>query len=703
MPVGAVGSKENATQPRRPKPAAPGRRSAIWALIGIISATWLCVTPDVAAAQKCIISADAANNGAGVTATSVAVAANIAANVFSANTAFLTQSTAFVSAPGNPQPDQPGGGVWGRAVGGQVDIKSTSSNNFTIQQPPGTQISANSVPCNTTTRSTFDGVQVGSDVARLNLNGWNVHLGATAGALYFNNSAVGGSTVIQPFAPGAAQISTTQVPFASSAQVPFIGAYATATYGGFFADFLIRADAYQMSFDSASNNLYGQKGNAHGIAVGGSIGYNYQIPNAGGWFIEPSAGLLYSRVKVDDFNLANSPTGFVPINGSLVGVTLPGTLSFNDITQTIGRFGLRVGTSFSYGRLTLQPFAAASVWHDFAGNATATFTSCPGCLVAGPIPALAQNTYSGTNIGTYGQYSLGISGALANTGWAAFARVDYRNGSNLTGWDGTGGFRYSFTPEAIVRTAMPVKAPVLKAPPSPEVTTWNGFYVGAFGGAEIGRAHWGYPVGAVDPRVAGILGGVNAGYNWQNGPWVFGLEGDVTGSDAKGGIACNALSLQGGISSPLYEMTCNARSSWIATVTPRIGLAWDRALFYVKGGLAVAREEFSATCNFGPTNGVLLSAFAIPGQSCAPVFPTSRFSISNGFSASDVRAGWTIGSGVQFALTQQWSTKIETDYTVFDNHTLTASDGNQLNLGMHVWQTKIGFNYRFGGPVAAAY
>jgi outer membrane immunogenic protein len=184
---------------------------------------------------------------------------------------------------------------------------------------------------------------------------------------------------------------------------------------------------------------------------------------------------------------------------------------------------------------------------------------------------------------------------------------------------------------------------------------------------------------------------------------VFGLEGDFSGTDAKGGAACNSLSLQGGVSSPLYELTCNARQSWIATVTPRIGLSWDRALFYVKGGLAVAREEFSATCNFGPTNGVLLLALAIPGQSCAPVNPTSRFSISNGFSASDVRAGWTIGYGVQFALTQQWSTKVETDYTDFSNHTLTASDGTPLNVGMHVWQTKIGINYRFGGPVVASY
>ena len=37
-----------------------------------------------------------------------------------ANTAFLSQSTAFVSAPGNPAPNQEGGGVWVRGIGGEV-------------------------------------------------------------------------------------------------------------------------------------------------------------------------------------------------------------------------------------------------------------------------------------------------------------------------------------------------------------------------------------------------------------------------------------------------------------------------------------------------------------------------------------------------------------------------------------------------------
>src|SRR5262245_54578463 len=117
MRVGALSSQKIATKSQSSKALAQRRRGTIWALISIIFSTWLCVTSD-AAAQNCTITAEAANRGAGVTATSVAVAANIAADVTAANTAFLTQSTVFVGASGNQQSDQPGGGVWSRAVGG---------------------------------------------------------------------------------------------------------------------------------------------------------------------------------------------------------------------------------------------------------------------------------------------------------------------------------------------------------------------------------------------------------------------------------------------------------------------------------------------------------------------------------------------------------------------------------------------------------
>jgi opacity protein-like surface antigen len=626
-------------------------------------------------------------NVATIASNATSAAANIAANIATANTAFLTQSTAFVNAPGNPQPDQQGGGVWTRGVVGQVDVKSASSNLIVLQSPPGTINTTGSEPCSTTVRSSFDGIQLGADIARLNMNGWNFHVGATAGSLYLNNSIVGGA----PLAAALTGTATTQVPFDSSAQVPFIGAYLVATHDSFFADLLIRSDAYQMNLNSPGLNFFNQNMNAQGLSVSGSVGYNYQIPNANGWFIEPSAGLLYSRVKVDPLNFAGSPSSVTGVVG--------GTEIVNDVVDTIGRAGLRVGTSLGFGALTVQPFASASVWHDFAGNATANFTTCPGCVVRGPIPAVLTDAFSGTNIGTYGQYSLGVSAAIANTGWIGFVRADYRDGPNLSGWDGTGGIRYQFTPGEVAPRSAPGSMPVKAPPPVRQAVSWDGLYVGAVAGAEQGTARFGYGSGSVDPHVAGILGGFDLGYNWQHGAWVYGLEGEWDLTDARGGIGCGppAVALPSVTPSPLFATNCNAEQSWIASVTPRLGYAWDRALFYVKGGLAFTREHYDATCDFGARNALLFFG----GQACAPVAPTSFFSMADGFSAGAIRAGWTAGYGVEFALTRNWSAKAETDYVDFGNRGLVASDGTALNVGMHAWQAKIGVNYRLdGGPLA---
>jgi opacity protein-like surface antigen len=671
--------------PRGPVDRRRSRGHRITAAAGIALAVST-LAASRAQAETCTVPTFPFGNVATVASTATSVAANIAANIATANTAFLTQSSAFVNAPGNPQPDQQGGGVWTRGVVGQVDIKSASTNALVLQVPTGTPFATASEPCTTTVRSSFEGIQLGADIARLNVNGWNFHVGTTAGSLYLNNNIIGGAPLaVSPNGPA-----TVQVPFDSSAQVPFIGAYLVATHGGFFSDLLIRADAYQMNLNSPGLDFFNQNMNARGLSVSGSVGYNYQIPNANGWFIEPSAGLLYSRVKVDPLNIAGSPSLFASV--------VPGTETFNDIVDTIGRVGLRVGTSFGFGALTVQPFAAASVWHDFAGNATAHFTTCPGCAaITGPfppIPAALTDAFSGTNIGTYGQYSVGAAASIANTGWIGFVRADYRSGPNLNGWDGTGGIRYQFTPGEVATKSMAVKA----SPQVHQEVSWDGLYIGAVAGAEQGTAHFGYGSGSVDPRIAGVLGGFDLGYNWRNGAWIYGLEGEWDWTDAKGGIGCGPLAVGGPLatSSPLFLTNCNAEQSWIASVTPRLGYAWGRDLFYVKGGVAVTRESAIATCDYGPRNGVL-TFFGFPGQACAPTAPTSFLSTSSGFSGSAIRAGWTVGYGVQFALTGNWSAKAETDYVDFGSRTLVASGGTPLNVGMHGWQAKIGVNYRLDG------
>jgi outer membrane autotransporter protein len=109
-------------------------------------------------------------------------------------------------------------------------------------------------------------------------------------------------------------------------------------------------------------------------------------------------------------------------------------------------------------------------------------------------------------------------------------------------------------------------------------------------------------------------------------------------------------------------------------------------LFYVKGGGAFADEKSSVTCNLGATPNVL-------GQQCTNannvVFSTNPASVSN------VRAGWTVGVGSEFALNERWSIKGEFDWLDFGTKTLTMSDGTLFNSTLHIAEGKIGLNYKF--------
>jgi outer membrane autotransporter protein len=643
-----------------------------------------------AQAQNCTLTQTGVSNLQFIGSSPASVSSMISSSITAASTAFLLQSTAFVGSPPNPASDQQGGGIWVRGVGGNIDVKSTTTT--TVSQVPVPAGAGALVNCAQKVDSNFGGVQFGADIARLNLNGWNLHLGSTAGYLESKGNLVGGAFTFTDVSGNTAGGG----PFTSTTQVPFIGIYGAATNGGFFVDGLLRAELYQSSLSAPGANLFGQNIDAHGLSFSSSIGYNWQVPNSK-WFLEPSAGVVISRVKVDPFNFLTSGTPAVS--------QFSGTLQLNNINSDIGRVGLRFGTTIDGGAVVWQPFAAVSVWREFGPNTTANYSTCnattgaPGCAFFTGTPVTISAASSTSTFGTYGQYSLGISGAVAGTGWLGFARVDYRDGSNLQGLSGTGGIRYQFAPDmAVANHAMPVKAPVYKAPVMTAVN-WTGFYIGGFGGATQGKADWGYVGGEVSPHIGSYLLGGDVGYNYQTGRYVFGVEGDLGGSNTNGAIACGPLAAGPTIASPsgpMFQMTCKAWADWIATATARAGYTWDRALLYVKAGGAWTDERFSATCNLSPAANLL----NFPFQSCRN--PAGVF--SNGFTAGTNRGGWTVGTGTEFALTSNWSAKAEADYVSFGDSTVTATDGSVLRVGMHVWEEKIGLNYRFSsGAIAAKY
>ncbi len=282
-----------------------------------------------------------------------AASAAIAGAIGSVNSVFLTQQgSAFVSAPGNPVPNQPGGGVWARAVGGEADVKSTSVSNGV-----GTGAVANTsqTTCANSTHEQFAGVQVGADIARLNWNGWNVHLGTTAGYLGSKETDNNG--------------------FSNTLQVPFFGTYLVATKGRFFADLMVRQEYYNIALNNVGFNFFSQPVNAHGYSISTSAGYNADLGN--GWFVEPSAGFVYSKTSVDNF-----------ISPGATALGTQGLIQTNDVESELGRLSVRVGRTIETSTMIWQPFATASVFHEFAGNVVSNYATLPNNFFVRGAPAI---------------------------------------------------------------------------------------------------------------------------------------------------------------------------------------------------------------------------------------------------------------------------------------------------------------------------
>ncbi|MDQ6867771.1 MAG: autotransporter domain-containing protein [Pseudomonadota bacterium] len=567
-----------------------------------------------------------------------------------ANTAFLSQSTAFIGAPPNPEPDQLGGGVWARGIGGQSDFKSTSTSTYALN---GSPLSGN-ISCNTKTQLNFSGVQIGTDVAQLNWDGWNLHGGSTLGYLGANAN---------DFASGGS--------FNDTLQVPFVGLYGAATKGGFFVDGQVRWNYYQNKIADTSNGLFGQNLDARGFSANGNIGYNYGF--SGNWFIEPSAGFLWSKVSVDPLNTSGT---FALAN--IPGLAPPATVDINPIYSALGRVSLRMGTSISTSDWILQPFATISGFREFRGNNSATLASQFGQVGVG---GFLGGNLSATNIGNYGQFGLGLVAILPNTGWLAYVRTDYRTGEKINGWAMNGGLRYQLNPDHPVVTGRSADVP--GAPLPVAAYNWTGFYLGPSLGVDWGYTNWTFLVNGnkTYPRFAGVLPGGQVGYNYQYGKWVFGVEGDAGWTNAHGARACPNG----------FFFNCEINVNSLYTVTGRIGYVWpDRVLWYAKGGLAIGEVRAQARCNTDSQQVIPFLGGGLLNPGC-PAQGTTR-----------TDAGWTVGGGSELALTNNWSVKAETSYfNLGTGHYTQGPNFDPSGRGVDVrrsgWISTIGLNYRFTG------
>ena len=251
---------------------------------------------------------------------------------------------------------------------------------------------------------------------------------------------------------------------------------------------------------------------------------------------------------------------------------------------------------------------------------------------------------------------------------------------------------------------------------------WSGFYVGGNIGYSWGHAATdgnqtgtqsvseftaitnilipGFPVVTTLPttplsgraNVNGFIGGGQAGYNWQRGTWLFGLEGDIQGSGERG--SSDVCAITAGCATGTGLFTANYQLDWFGSVRGRIGfLPTDRVLLYATGGLAYG--GLSAT---------------------APLIPLSWG--SNG-------VGWTVGAGAEAAIDHNWSIKLEYLYmdlgdvgdgttsattvvtqpgvpirrTTVTTTTFTSAFGTRFTDNI----LRVGVNYRFDPAVVAKY
>ena len=179
--------------------------------------------------------------------------------------------------------------------------------------------------------------------------------------------------------------------------------------------------------------------------------------------------------------------------------------------------------------------------------------------------------------------------------------------------------------------AMPTKAPAYVVP----YYNWTGAYVGINGGGGWGTGN------GIDTS-GGFVGGT-LGYNWQAGQTVFGLETDIAWSGIDG-------------TGTIVGVPVTSGTDWFGTVRGRLGVAVDRSLWFVSGGLAYGDVHASAA----------------------------------GVSISDTNAGWTLGGGVEFALQGPWTAKVEYLHINLGDVTLAG-----INKDFNADLVRAGLNYRF--------
>jgi len=252
---------------------------------------------------------------------------------------------------------------------------------------------------------------------------------------------------------------------------------------------------------------------------------------------------------------------------------------------------------------------------------------------------------------------------------------------------------------------MAVKAPVYR--PAPVVDLWAGFYVGANVGyswgdwrADSSQRVYDFEQFTARPKVDGVLGGVQAGFNWRMAPqWIFGIEADIQATDEKARQTWTDPGLPNTLPPPPppppppddfvpraggpANLSHEWKFPWFGTVRLRAGYnptpGW---LLYVTGGLAYGRSEYSFN-------------FTQPGA--ANNFPPSPTTYALRQSSTDI--GYAVGFGGEYKLNRHWSVKGEYLFVDLGTRTINTLDIDgvpfRASYAVRDHIGRVGINYAF--------
>jgi outer membrane immunogenic protein len=478
------------------------------------------------------------------------------------------------------------------------------------------------------------------------------------------------------------------------------GFYLGANIGaGWGANSTVGNNWYLDGGNGGFTNSLTATGAGGGLTGGAQLGYNYSLTplfvvgaetdlqgssmgSAGGSYIGPA------------LNINRGVAGYVP--GRLSGGTsIPffGTVRARAGITPIPSLLLYGTGGFAYA--DVQNPAGAELQTGWGAGAGAEWMFMPNWS------AKAEYLYidvSGSNTGTGNPLNISVKNTGGDTPWNMMrAGVNYHFNSETL---------QSFMPSPFTTTSpLLAKDPVAHG----SLPLWTGFYAGLSSGYAFGANNDAYVVsgapqgfttsfngtmgsmplsgvaqalsGAISNNQNGFIGGLQTGYNYQwHDKFVVGLEADIQGANIRGsgnrsGFGYNINTPNNGTATSIGGVQFSSGVDWLGTVRGRLGYLWNPSLLiYGTGGLSYGGVHAAAT-NLAYTSYL---------DTQQPNIDQSEQQFSGHSSRSKTLAGWNVGGGFEWMLSQNWSVKAEALYWNLGNMNLTTSSAAP-GIGVPLW------------------